>query len=319
MKFIKKCVIGIFSLIFISGTIYGIDYREEMRQFVISLSRYAESTCPGFLLIPQNGQEILTMDGETEGPVHRDYLKAIDAIGREDLFFGYRRDNRKTPSGENRHLLEWCRLYKEKGIPVLVTDYCSDEDKMDESRRLNGENGFISFTAPERELNEIPPGPDLLSGENRGDILSAGEVRNFLYLINGEKFSTKKDFLSTVKATNYDLIIMDLFLSDEALNEGDLEQIRKKQNGGRRLLICYMSIGEAEDYRFYWKKDWEFSPPAWLKEENPNWEGNYKVRYWDPDWQSIIFGNPEAYLDRILAAGFDGVYLDIIDAFEYFE
>ena len=30
-------------------------------------------------------------------------------------------------------------------------------------------------------------------------------------------------------------------------------------------------------------------------------------------------GSPDAYLDRILAAGFDGVYLDIIDAFEYFE
>ena len=28
-------------------------------------------------------------------------------------------------------------------------------------------------------------------------------------------------------------------------------------------------------------------------------------------------GHPDAYLDRILAAGFDGVYLDIIDAFEY--
>jgi len=35
----------------------------------------------------------------------------------------------------------------------------------------------------------------------------------------------------------------------------------------------------------------------------------------NPEWQAIIF----EYEDRILNAGFDGVYLDIIDGFEYWE
>jgi len=43
------------------------------------------------------------------------------------------------------------------------------------------------------------------------------------------------------------------------------------------------------------------------------------VRYWDADWQALIYGHSGAYLDRILSAGFDGVYLDIIDGFEFFE
>jgi len=43
------------------------------------------------------------------------------------------------------------------------------------------------------------------------------------------------------------------------------------------------------------------------------------VKYWDKEWQQIIYGTPGAYLDRILKAGFDGVYLDLVDAFEYFE
>jgi cysteinyl-tRNA synthetase, unknown class len=54
--------------------------------------------------------------------------------------------------------------------------------------------------------------------------------------------------------------------------------------------------------------------PAWLAGENPAWRGNHLVRYWDPEWQNIIFGSPTAYLDKILEAGFDGVYLDKIDA-----
>ena len=56
-----------------------------------------------------------------------------------------------------------------------------------------------------------------------------------------------------------------------------------------------------------------------MEQENPDWAGNYKVRYWDPEWQTIISGAPDSYLGKIQAAGFDGVYLDIIDAFEYFE
>jgi cysteinyl-tRNA synthetase len=79
-----------------------------------------------------------------------------------------------------------------------------------------------------------------------------------------------------------------------------------------------MSIGEAEDYRYYREDRWKTGSPGWLDSVNPDWAGNFKVRYWDADWQSVIFGSPDAYLDRIVAARFDGVYLDIIDAYEYF-
>ena len=99
----------------------------------------------------------------------------------------------------------------------------------------------------------------------------------------------------------------------------DIASLKTKINGGNRLVIAYMSIGEAEDYRYYWQKEWKSSPPSWLAGENPNWLGNYKVRYWDLVWQDIIYGNDNSYLKKILDAGFDGVYLDIIDAFEYFE
>jgi len=80
-----------------------------------------------------------------------------------------------------------------------------------------------------------------------------------------------------------------------------------------------MSIGQAENYRFYWQPEWNSDKPAWLDAENPNWEGNYKVRYWEKEWQDIIFGNDSSYLKKIIDADFDGVYLDIIDAYEYYE
>ena len=36
--------------------------------------------------------------------------------------------------------------------------------------------------------------------------------------------------------------------------------------------------------------------------------------YWEEEWRQLIFD----YTDRLIAAGFDGAYLDIIDAYQYF-
>src|SRR5262249_26946005 len=92
---------------------------------------------------------------------------------------------------------------------------------------------------------------------------------------------------------------------------------RRPDGSSRRILLAYLSIGEAEQYRPYWQADWSdpAKRPAWLGGENHRWVGNFAVQYWDPGWQRLIFGAPEAYLDRIMAQGFDGVYLDRADAF----
>ena len=115
-------------------------------------------------------------------------------------------------------------------------------------------------------------------------------------------------------------MIMDLFFHDGIeFISSEINQLKSKANGGRRLVIAYMSIGEAEDYRYYWQNDWNNNEPAWMDKENPNWEGNFKVKYWYEDWQNVIYGSENSYLDKILDVGFDGVYLDIIDAFQYYE
>lgn len=119
----------------------------------------------------------------------------------------------------------------------------------------------------------------------------------------------------------FDMVIVDYSRDGsggKAFSAAEVARMQRKPDGSRRLVVAYLSIGEAEDYRYYWKPSWRLRPPVWLDRENPNWKGNYKVHYWDPEWQRIIFGSSESYLDKILAAGFDGVMLDIVDAFEYY-
>jgi cysteinyl-tRNA synthetase, unknown class len=79
--------------------------------------------------------------------------------------------------------------------------------------------------------------------------------------------------------------------------------------------LSYLSIGEAEDYRAYWKSNWKPGMPMFIDKQNPDWKGNYKVKYWDTQWQNIILDR----VTQIVNKGYDGVYLDVIDAYEYYE
>ncbi len=291
-----------------------------MREFVQRISDYARQKDANFIIIPQNGHELASASGEIDDNVPAyEYLAAIDGAGQEDLLYGYDKDDKETPESQTDYLMIFLAICKSNGVEVLVTDYCSTHDNMDDSYLRNNNEEFISFAAPDRELSIIPDYPLTIYKGNNDNIQELKDARNFLYIINPENYATADDFVAAIAATNYDVVIMDFFFEDEEYTSTQIEALKKKTNGGTRLIISYMSIGEAEDYRYYWDDAWNDTEPDWIEAENPNWKGNYKVKYWEASWQSIIFGSNDAYLDRIIENGFDGVYLDIIDAFEYFE
>jgi cysteinyl-tRNA synthetase, unknown class len=122
-----------------------------------------------------------------------------------------------------------------------------------------------------------------------------------------------------IRLSPYDAVVIDYGFDRRnatAFPREVVDMMRRRPNGKRRVMLAYMSIGEAETYRYYWQDSWLAKRPEWLEPENPDWPGNYLVQFWHPAWQSIIYGGPNAYLDRILDAGFDGVYLDGVDKFE---
>ncbi|RWX01488.1 endo alpha-1,4 polygalactosaminidase [Flavobacterium cerinum] len=293
------------------------DYKQNMRDFVIGISEKAKTINPNFIIIPQNGIELVTNNGEVSGLPDSAYLSAIDGNGQEDFLYGYNNDNDATPANVTNYLKGFLDISKNAGNTILAIDYCSTPSKISNSYLVNGTNGYVSFAATQRNLNIVPDA--VPNNVNANVITSLSQAKNFLYLINPETFLSKSAFIDAVTATNYDAVIMDLFINDQSFTAAELNQLRNKANGGKRLVICYMSIGEAENYRYYWQSSWNSSKPAWLAAENPDWPGNYKVKYWNEDWQGLVYKNNDSYLSKIATAGFDGVYLDIIDAFEYFE
>lgn len=298
----------------------GTDYREEMRQFVIDISTWADSADSDFIVIPQNGEELLVKYTDTGTSTASFYINAIDGQAREDLFYGYSADDELTPISIREEMMSSLDLALDYGLEVLVTDYVYTQTRMNNSYLQNYLSGYLSFAAPRRDLDVVPDYPAYPYNWNTYDINDLQDAYNFLYLINPQQFSTTAGFVETLDNTWYDCLIIDrIGPDDEPLDVADIHALQTKPNDTRRRVVAYMSIGEAEDYRDYWNPDWEADPPDWLAEENPNWPGNYKVRYWMPEWQNLIFGSDTSYLGKIQSQEFDGVYLDIIDAYEYFE
>jgi len=138
---------------------------------------------------------------------------------------------------------------------------------------------------------------------------------SFAYILQADSLAkSRAGTVQQLAAAGRDWIVLDAnFSGSEPWTAADLAAIRAGRAG--RKVIAYLSIGEAEDYRAYWQRAWKTNPPAFLLGENPEWKGNYRVKYWQPAWQQIILAD----VDKIMAAGFDGVYLDIVDGFETFE
>ena len=100
-----------------------------------------------------------------------------------------------------------------------------------------------------------------------------------------------------------------------AYSSKSLASVRLNSDGTRRTVLAYLDIGEADAHRPYWRHAWQANPPAWIVRQNEAWRGSFKVRYWSPQWQDIIYGGPDSRLDSIVKSGFDGVYLDNVDAY----
>ena len=114
---------------------------------------------------------------------------------------------------------------------------------------------------------------------------------NFSYLLN--------------RPTEVAVIDMD----DAALTARQIDTLQARG----QVLLTYVSIGEAEDYRDYWVAGgWSAAAPDFLLSENPDWEGNYRVKFWDEDWQRVV----TTRVEEAVRLGYDGIYLDIVDAYQ---
>jgi cysteinyl-tRNA synthetase len=151
--------------------------------------------------------------------------------------------------------------------------------------------------------------------------LAQSPPTSFAYVLQADALArSQANAVELLGACGRDWMVLDAaFAAGSLWTRADLDTMRARRPG--RKIIAYISIGEAEDYRPYWRSAWiskgqpTAAAPSWLLGENPEWKGNYRVKYWQAGWQALILASVEEAMQR----GFDGVYLDIVDGFETFE
>ncbi|MBI9044940.1 MAG: cellulase family glycosylhydrolase [Anaerolineaceae bacterium] len=152
------------------------------------------------------------------------------------------------------------------------------------------------------------------------------------------------DSIETLLTSSYEMLVIEPTRTDWSSHDryfdtqGLIENIKmdyQERGINPPLMIAYIDIGEAEDWRWYWNwsQDWDCESPIpddWpdfiLSCDPDGWGGNYPVAFWEEDWKDIIiYGikdlpsdemEYQSTIDEVLKSGFDGIYLDWVEAFE---
>lgn len=292
--------------LFISSLLLGEENpMEKMRELIIEIAKKNENK----IVVLQNGSEIYYNDGS----IDRNFLEYIDGAGQESFLFGSGGivDN-PTPQEDREYLLKNLLPLKKEGKSIFTINYAQDKKSLKEIEKSNKKYNFLGEGIKTFSANYFNTPINKFNSEN---IDTLNKVKNFLYLLNPEKFRNKREYLNALKNSQYDLLIIEPSVNGSFFTKEELDEIKYKKNGSRRLVITYFSIGEAEDYRYYWKDSWNKKLPTWIIKENDNWEGNYIVKYWSEEWREIV----REYQKKLDGMGIDGYYLDTIDSFEYFD
>lgn len=140
------------------------------------------------------------------------------------------------------------------------------------------------------------------------------EVTHWLYLIDTDLDPETVDHILT---SAYDMVVVDFIPSEKGNTDYPMTDVVARLHCAEtpKLVLAYIDIAQAEDFRTYWQSGWTVGDPEWITGDDPDgWEGDYPVAFWHDEWQDIWLGD-RGYLQAILAAGFDGVYLDWVEAF----
>jgi cysteinyl-tRNA synthetase len=135
------------------------------------------------------------------------------------------------------------------------------------------------------------------------------------------------DSLDALAKSPYDLLVVEPTANIKGNPHFDMRAMVAKLHAGKpgRIVLAYLDAAEAERFRTYWTKDWiaptrkaktKGTPDFILIPDPDGWGGDYPVAYWDKRWQDLFVTGANSQVKMVMQAGFDGVYLDWIDAWD---
>ncbi len=263
-----------------------IDYREEMRKLVQSISEYGRLTKPNFVVIAKNGLDLLikrNIYNDKITPKARSYMRSIDGIMQEGIFYSQALDGQPFGSPQARHIqtkmLRLADYAKKSGLKILALDFGKGKKIIDGVRKLANARGFLSLMSdvPSHSIRKLPSHPSRPPLENSNNIISFGMIKNYAVIRNSASFGLQSEFALKMHDTNYDALFVEVLHGSVPLSRQAVETLKYKKIGSRRMVLAYMNIGRAANYQYYWGDNWTTGYPSWVDEPLNSESDHYRV------------------------------------------
>ena len=191
-------------------------------------------------------------------------------------------------------------------LMTLSSAACSGSS--DDSSSESGDHASAGSSA-EGDDASLEDGPRASARHDR-----MASVENWFYFLDT---GLEEKTIGLMEASGYDMFVIEPVFTEKGSEDFPIADVvsRLKGDDGSRLVVAYIDFAQAESWRTYWEPGWAAGDPGWIIGADPDgWEDVYTVAYWEPQWQQIWLGQ-DGYLQQIIDAGFDGVYLDWVEAY----
>lgn len=303
----------------------NIDYQMEMRDFVKKLARWARQYNKAFKVLIKDDTGLLTQVVDIDLLIQSpsvSYIKALDGLLLTDLSYGNEEYGKPSDPKIAEKRLQTLETAKRARLNIFSVDSVSKPADVDKAYRFALKNNFIPYARPGKGPmnNALTNWPKRPIHENSHTVTTLNEVKNFAYVEDSSAYGTRDIFAMKMHQTNYDMLVLNVFHHRfTALSKQNIETMKYKKLGSKRLVLATMNIGTANSGLYYWQDAWEVGNPSWIIDYAPMKSDELIVEYWNPAWQQIFYGNAQSYLYGIIDQGFDGVVLEGVDAYKLFE
>lgn len=312
------------------------NYRSLMRDNIEMLVSYAQARKPNFQIILHEGDDILykglweyhlsgyenargqgkdnsdpsflsgkdtiiPKEYRLSNHLKNEFFKKINAIFFNDLYC--------TPRKLDKDLLK-------TDIRLGAISRCPSLDAYDQAVTLSVKENvlFYGFLNTSTAFDYIAGQP--IINENARNIFTVKEASNISFLLNNSRYKTREELIRDVRKSNYDIVVIDPIFHDGTIfTPEEVDSMKYKKSGQRRLIISRQNITEAFTKDYYWQEEWNKRLPSWIKRESLSSKDGYITEYWQEEWKKII----SQYFRGIVLSRYDGVFLTGINNHHYFE
>ena len=305
-----------------------VDARQEMRKLIRQISSVSRRANRNFVVITLGGLELIekidAVDATRKSPATT-YMRAIDGIIVRSLNMhppeGGKREMRTDKKVRNE-LVRMADMGKRRGLRIMVADYAKTPKMITEAININKAKGYLPFSVdnPEFRFDTFPTFPKRPFRENSKNITGLKFAQNLLFLNDSSRFDSRDNVVLALNETNFDAVVVDVYHRGRtAFQRSHVNGMKFKKLGAKRLALAYMNIGRADTSRYYWKSGWREGRPGFLGSPVLGEPDSHYVQYWNPAWKKIITGDTKSYTYGIIAQGYDGVVIDGVDSYLFFE